>query len=358
MPVPRARALAVSTATERWFEENQRPLPWRSGYDPYHVWVSEVMLQQTRMEVVVGYFERFIRRFPSLDALACASVEEVLAAWSGLGYYRRARLLHAGASYVLEQWQGRIPDSVPELLKIPGVGRYTAGAIASIAFDRPAPIVDGNVARVLARLEMIAHPTGSASFSREAWECASSLAGAAASPRMLNQSLMELGALVCTPRNPSCGICPAAGLCAARAAGVVEQFPRSPVRRPSVDLRIPLFVVTDDRGFILLRLGEGRLMNGLYHLPHGNADLLGYCDDFDLGTPLGTFAHTVTHRRITFELFAADTGGSIADSRGEYVWVDPARLADVPHPSYVRKAVRLAMSARDERNICTSRRSW
>jgi A/G-specific adenine glycosylase len=346
MPRSRARPRAIAAATERWFEANQRPLPWRSSYDPYHVWVSEVMLQQTRMDVVIGYFERFMSRFPSLAALAGAPIEEVLAAWSGLGYYRRARMLHAGAGSVLQRWQGRIPDSVEELLRIPGVGRYTAGAIASIAFDRPAPIVDGNVARVLARMEMIPHPTGSTGFSREAWAHAESLAGAATSPRMFNQSLMELGALICTPRNPSCGICPAADLCAARAAGSVEQFPRSAVRRPPVDLRIPLFVVTDDRGFILLRLGEGRLMNGLYHLPHGNADLLGYFDAFAPGASLGTFAHTVTHRRITFELFAAEGRGMVADGRGEYIWVDPARLADVPHPSYVRKAVRLAISVR------------
>ena len=145
-------ASRLARKTERWFARNQRPLPWRDGYDPYHVWVAEIMAQQTRMEVVLAYFDRFLERFPTLAALADASDDDVTTAWSGLGYYRRARMLRDGARTVRERFGGTIPRDVETLLEIPGIGPYTAGAIASIAFDEAAPIVDGNVARVLARL--------------------------------------------------------------------------------------------------------------------------------------------------------------------------------------------------------------
>jgi A/G-specific adenine glycosylase len=145
LPAPR-----VARKTERWFARNQRPLPWRDSYDPYHVWVAEIMAQQTRMEVVLDYFGRFLERFPTLDALAGASDDDVTAAWSGLGYYRRARMFRDGARAVRERFGGVVPSEVSDLLTIPGIGRYTAGAIASIAFDEAAPSVDGNVARVLA----------------------------------------------------------------------------------------------------------------------------------------------------------------------------------------------------------------
>ncbi|HEX2060274.1 MAG TPA: A/G-specific adenine glycosylase, partial [Thermoanaerobaculia bacterium] len=315
---------------ESWFARHQRPLPWREAYDPYHVWVSEVMLQQTRMEVVLPYFARFLERFPSVAALASATDHDVMAAWSGLGYYRRARMLRAGAAVVMERFGGVIPSTVDELLEIPGIGRYTAGAIASVAFEARAPIVDGNVTRVLARIH------GS---DGDAWPRAEALVLACSSPRKLNQGLMELGALVCTPRNPSCLVCPVRERCVAVATGRVDELPAPKPKKETRALRIDLFVVSDARGRVLMRRESGPLMNAMYHLPHGDTALL-------TGKPLaavprrllGTFKHTVTTRKIEFTVYSAD----VERVRGsEYEWIDPETMHEVPHPSYVTKALRL-----------------
>ncbi len=310
---------------ERWFARSRRPLPWRENYDPYHVWVAEVMAQQTRMEVVLGYFARFVERFPTPAALAAASDDDVTAAWSGLGYYRRARMLRDGARAVVAR--GAMPRSVEELMTIPGIGRYTSGAIASIAFDDAAPIVDGNVARVLARLY---------ADDGDPWARAEELVQAAKSPRDLNQGLMELGALICKPRNPLCRECPLRDDCIAFAANRVADFPRPRKKPETRQLRIALYLVTDRRGRVLMRREAGPLMNAMFHLPHGDTSLL-------TGAPLhvsqkqrlGRFRHTVTNRRIEFEVFAAT-----AKKTRHYAWIDPA--SDFPHPSYVRKALRLA----------------
>ncbi len=326
---------------ESWFRKNQRPLPWREGYDPYRVWVSEVMLQQTRMEVVLGYYQRFIELFPTVACLARASLDDVTAAWSGLGYYRRARMLREGAIDVMARFAGAIPKPVDQLMTIAGIGRYTAGAIASIAYGRRAPIVDGNVARIVARLFLIEAPLGSAGLMHEAWLRAEDMVTLSASPRDLNQGLMELGALICTPRKPACQRCPLRRQCAAFSTGRVDELPRPKAKTATRELRIPLYLVMDRAGRVLMRRESGKLMRDMFHLPHGDTTLL-------TGTPLligaaeavGTFRHTVTNRRITFEVF---TVVRRPRARGrEYAWIDPAALAAIPHPSYVRKALRLA----------------
>jgi A/G-specific adenine glycosylase len=334
-------ARRIASQTESWFRKHQRRLPWRESYDPYAVWVSEVMLQQTRMEVVLGYFSRFMAQFPTVDSLARASLDEVTAAWSGLGYYRRARMLRDGAADVMTRFGGAIPRTVEELTSIAGIGRYTAGAIASIAHEQRASIVDGNVARIVARLFAIDAPLASPAFMREAWTRSEELVASSKSPRDFNQGLMELGALICTPRNPACDRCPLRRECAAFISGRVDQLPWPKVKTITRELRIPLYLVTDRDGRVLMRRESGQLMRGMFHLPHGDTTLL-------TGTPLrigaastlGTFRHTVTNRRITFEVFAV---ARRPRARGdEYAWVDPAALAAIPHPSYVRKALRLA----------------
>lgn len=307
---------------ESWFAIHQRPLPWRTRYEPYRVWVSEVMLQQTRMEVVLPYFANFMKRFPTLRALADATEEEVLAAWSGLGYYRRARMLHAAARAA----GGAVPRTLDALLALPGVGRYTAGAIASIAFNERAPIVDGNVARVLARI-----------FGEEddAWARAAALVDACEKPRDLNQGLMEIGALICTPRNPSCLVCPVRAECATKSDALPVAKPKKETRA----LRIALYLITDRRGRVLMRRESGPLMNAMFHLPHGDTSLLsGQPLPVAAGALLGTFRHTITTRRIEFALYAAKAR---VRASHEYVWIDPDAMSDVPHPSYVRKALRL-----------------
>jgi len=321
---------AITRAIERWFVRHQRPLPWRTAYDPYHVWVSEVMLQQTRMEVVLGYFERFITRFPDINALASASEDDVLAAWSGLGYYRRARMLRAGAIAVAER--GAMPETVEELMTIPGIGRYTAGAIASIAFQRRAPIVDGNVARVLARIKGV----------EDAWVHAAELVRVCDDPRNLNQGLMELGALVCTPRNPSCDVCVVRKWCVAYATDRVDELPRPKAKSETRRLHIPLYLVTDRDGRVLMRRERGQLMTSMFHLPHGDASLFGTAPlDVARSRLVGKFRHTVTNRRIEFTLFEAELTSTVRDG-DDYEWIDVTKLRTVAHPSYVAKALKLS----------------
>lgn len=330
-------ASLIVRRTESWFRRHQRPLPWRKRYEPYEIWVSEVMAQQTRIEVVLQYFARFIERFPSIESLARATPDSVTAAWSGLGYYRRARMLRDGAADVVERFGGKLPRSVDELLTIRGVGRYTAGAIASIAFDVAAPIVDGNVARVVSRLFAIEERAGSPALMRAAWARAEELVAHAKSPRDFNQGLMEIGALICTPRKPQCLACPLAEEC--RAKGDALPLPKA--KPQTRELHIPLYLVTDRAGRVLMRREAGQLMTSMFHLPHGDSSL------FDAAPlpirdaqTLGTFRHTVTNRKITFEVFTAKSRNRVTAK--PYRWVDPAELAAIPHPSYVRKALRIA----------------
>lgn len=296
------------------------------------------------MDLAVPYFERFIARFPDPPSLAAAAEHEVLTLWSGLGYYRRAKLLLAGAKWVVEHG-GAIPSDPEALRRIPGVGRYTAGAIASIAWDRAEPIVDGNVRRVAARVEALGDPAGSANLDRSLWSWAEGLVGAAASPRAVNQAVMELGALVCRPRAPRCDECPLGSLCRARKEGRPERYPLRRAGRPPAEMSIPLYVVSDSRGRILLQSEHAsRLTRGMFHLPHGSGELLGR-DDSARFRPIervGSFRHSITHRRIFFEVWRAEARGDSVAEGGEALWVDPAELDGFPHPSYVRKALAMA----------------
>ena len=293
------------------------------------------MLQQTRMEVVLPYFERFLARFPDVHALARATDDEVVSTWSGLGYYRRARMLRDGAVAVVERFGGVVPGTVEELLIIPGIGRYTAGAIASIAAQRRAPIVDGNVARVLSRLFADAG---------DMWPSATALVEACESPRDLNQGLMELGALICKPRNPACLLCPLRDDCVALANGRVDDFPPAKPKKLTRELRIPLYLVRDRRGRVLMRRASGTLMDAMYHLPHGDTSLLeGEPIAATPGALLGSFRHTVTTRKIEFLVYTATLRGP---ARGGYEWIDPNDLGAIPHPSYVKKALALTIAVR------------
>jgi A/G-specific adenine glycosylase len=323
---------------ESWFQRHQRALPWRIKYDPYLVWVSEVMLQQTRMEVVLRYFDRFVSAFPTIQTLSRSSEEDVLSAWSGLGYYRRARMLRQGAIDVVQRYGGRLPETVDELSSIRGIGRYTAGAIASIAFNHRAPIVDGNVARIVSRLFGI-----ESDLMREAWKVSEALVAHSTSPRLFNQGLMEIGALVCRPRNPDCDRCPLTAHCVAFTTARISELPP---RKPKVETRtmtIPLYYISDDRGRVLMRREGGELMTSMFHLPHGRATLFG-ADPLPVSEKklLGAFRHTITNRRIEFQLFTADLNGSVRESVDEYAWIDPSDLAHIPHPSYVAKAIAIA----------------
>lgn len=329
---------------ESWFEHNHRALPWRDGYDPYHVWVSEIMAQQTRMDVVLRYWPPFIDRFPTVESLAAADQERVLASWSGLGYYRRARMLREGARDVVERFGGVIPSDPTELQSIAGIGRYTAGAIASIAFDEAVPIVDGNILRLLARLEMLDEPLRSRGLENRCWTLAAELVELAASPRTLNQALMELGAAICTPRRPSCDDCPVSSHCAAAAAGREEDYPRAPVRQETIDLVVPVYLVTDAAGRVMLiRSSSGTMMNHMFRLP-GRDEQIGAAVAIEGVRPLrhiGEVRHSITNRRVRFEVWDATIDTVCDTPGGDIRWVGRDELSSIPHPSWVRKAIEL-----------------
>jgi A/G-specific adenine glycosylase len=267
---------AFRRALITWYARHARALPWRSRPTPYRVWVSEIMLQQTRVEVVRDYFTRFLKRFPGLRSLAAADEEEVLQAWSGLGYYRRARMLHGAAKVILEQHRGRFPSERAELLALPGVGLYTAGAILSIAFNRPEPIVDGNVERVFARVEALAENVktgpGRASIVESASRHVRQGAAEGHEPSQLNQALMELGATVCKPA-PDCAACPVRRWCAGRRAGTAQNLPVLPARARAERRRYLFAAITDGGGRLLfVRRPAGDrtspLPSGMWELPH------------------------------------------------------------------------------------------
>ncbi|HEY8130733.1 MAG TPA: A/G-specific adenine glycosylase [Thermoanaerobaculia bacterium] len=281
------------------------------------------MLQQTQMPVVLRFYERFIDRFPTIDDLAAASFDNVTAAWSGLGYYRRARMLREGAIAIRERFAGSLPSDLLSLMSLPGIGRYTAGAIASIAYERHAPIVDGNIARILARLFGV-------KSMRTMWERAEELVEAARSPRVFNQALMEIGALICRPKNPLCNQCPLRSECRAFARGRTHLAPRK--RAKTRELEIALSIVTDRRGRILMRRESGSLFDGMFVLPRGSRFAL-------RASLVGTFRHTITNRRITFVVYRSANGQRRTASEE---WIDPRNLENTPHPAYVRKALQIA----------------
>src|SRR5688572_4925603 len=251
-----------------FYDRNRRKLPWRESRDPYAVWVSEVMLQQTRVETVLRYYAPWMRRFPDVEALARAPEADVLHAWQGLGYYSRARRLQAAARAIVERHGGRLPSD-PELLRaLPGVGAYSAGAIASIAFGRREPIVDGNVVRVLTRLFGLKGDPTRGALKRRLWELSRELVPAER-PGDFNQALMELGATLCTPRSPACAVCLLAEGCVARERGLTERLPELPVRAAPTAVRAAAAVVrVRGRVLVVKERSDAARWAGLWTFPH------------------------------------------------------------------------------------------
>ncbi|MBX3269937.1 MAG: A/G-specific adenine glycosylase [Sandaracinaceae bacterium] len=329
-----------------WYDAHRRALPWRATRDPYAVWVSEIMLQQTRVETVVPYYERFLARFPDPHALARASEDEVLGLWSGLGYYRRARLLHAGAREVVARYGGEVPEDPAARRALPGVGRYTAGAIGSIAFDRREPVVDGNVARVLSRVHGIDTPLGRADTERALWAHAQALVDAER-PGDLNQALMELGARVCTPRGPRCAECPIARECVARRDGRTAELPVAKAKKPPREVACVAVVATRGDAVALVKR-EGELFGGLWELPsaegRGRAAARGALRTAGIGgrlgaAPVGVLEHVLTHRRLCVEVWRA-SAASVAGAGGRLV--ERAALHEVGTSTLTRRCLAVA----------------
>jgi A/G-specific adenine glycosylase len=293
---------AIATAVVGHYRQVQRDLPWRRTRDPYAIWVSEIMLQQTRVATVIPYWERWMARFPTVSALAEAPLDDVLAAWAGLGYYSRARNLHAGAQAVGARFGGALPARAAELREVPGIGPYTAGAIASIAFGERAPLVDGNVARVLARVFAIEHDIKSTAGGKALWAAAGELMAAlprAAAPGDLNQGLMELGATICAPAQPRCLACPLARDCVAARTGRHDELPVVAARKKASELPVlaRTLVWLEDAGEIVLaRRRPDGLFGGLWELPPSElAAALGVTVD---PAPVAFHDQTLTHRRL------------------------------------------------------------
>jgi A/G-specific adenine glycosylase len=348
LPFPPAE---VSRALLPWYGREGRDLPWRRTRDPYRIWLSEIMLQQTGVGTVIPYYERFLAAYPTVKELATARVEEVVELWAGLGYYSRARNLHAAARAVVERHGGGFPADLAELQALPGVGRSTAGAILSIAFDLPAPILDGNVRRVLCRLFALAEDPRRPSAEKKLWAWAEALTPADR-PQDYAQAIMDLGATLCTSKGPDCPRCPLAALCQAREQGVERELPLSG-RRKAVPTVIQVALLLERKGcFLVRRRPLSGMLGGLWEFPTAAVA--------EGGTPLsaarvllaelglqatlaeaGEVDHAYSHFRLDLRLFRGTVVDSGRVSEGEERWVDAACLQELPLHGAHKKAVKL-----------------
>lgn len=258
----------LQNALLRWFKQARRDLPWRNTSDPYYIWISEVMLQQTQVSTVIPFYLNFIKRFPTIGDLAAADLEEVLKSWEGLGYYARVRNLHRAARMVMERCGGKLPDEVEALRRLPGLGRYVAAAVASIAFGRPVAAVDGNVKRVLARLLAIGKPVNDPAAAEVFEEAAAELLYLE-EPGAFNEAMMELGALICRPRKPLCTECPWRDDCRAHRLGRIAELPQRKKRRRIPTQQIAVGVVLRGERMLITRRAEAGLLGGLWEFPGG-----------------------------------------------------------------------------------------
>jgi A/G-specific adenine glycosylase len=300
-----------------WFRRSRRDLPWRQNRDPYRIWVSEIMLQQTQVATVVPYFERFLNAFPTVQALAAAEEQAVLRLWEGLGYYRRARNLHQAAQRVVAEFGSQIPDDPAALQRLPGIGRYTMGAILSQAFDQRLPILEANSQRVLARLLAFSEDLRRGPARRRLWEAAEALLPSRKVGEF-NQALMELGALVCTPQTPRCPGCPLASVCEARRLGIQKQIPHTPAVLETIAVEEAAVVIHRGRKVLLVQRPPNGRWAGLWEFPHAPlangesyeataarlaSDLAGI--QATIGPELRTLRHGIMHYRITLVCFDA-----------------------------------------------------
>lgn len=299
-----------------WYYHNRRDLPWREETSPYRIWVSEVMLQQTQVATVIPYYHRFLERFPTLAALAAASLDDVLKAWEGLGYYARARNLYRAAVEIVERHGGRFPATYAELRTLPGFGEYTAGAVASIAFGEVVPAVDGNVKRVLARLFAIREEVGHGPAGRQLREIAAALVDPD-SPGEWNQALMELGATVCIPQTPKCLLCPLNDLCQARLQGLEHELPVKPAKKVLPHYEVTAAVIRENGKILIAQRPPEGMLGGLWEFPGGkveNGETLAeglrreIKEELGLEIAVGELIvivkHGYTHFKITLHAFA------------------------------------------------------
>jgi A/G-specific adenine glycosylase len=328
-----------------WYRRNRRDLPWRRTGDAYLVWLSEVMLQQTTVKTATPYYEAFAARYPRLPDLAAAEEEDVLALWSGLGYYHRARNLLRGARHMVERHGARFPKTLESALAVPGVGLYTASAVLSIAHGVPLPVVDGNVRRVLSRWFALRGPE---------WRTDAAFYNLADttldrdSPGDWNQALMELGATVCSPRKPACPACPVRSRCRAHALGIEGDLPEKRPRRAPVDVTVAAALVEEGGRVLLVRRAEGRLLGRMWEVPQTSLESKGHADlvrelkerlglDVVAGPLLVEARHAITYRRIRVEGYRARLRRPAPQDPDRFRWTSPVEAKDLPVSSMTRK---------------------
>jgi A/G-specific adenine glycosylase len=372
-----------------WFRTNARDLPWRDNRTPYRVWLSEMMLQQTQVDTVMPYFERFLVRFPTIDDLAAAPIGDVLKLWEGLGYYARARNLHKAAQMIVNERNGEWPRTVEGLMALPGIGRYSAGAIASLAFDVAAPVLDGNVIRVLCRLFAIQRDPKETKVKEELWQLAEELLphpptpspdsrstnqerGSASSPLLkpsspfsgegsgvrssageFNEALMELGALICTPRNPKCNICPLAKQCAAKKRNLQDQLPLKTKHKPLPHFDVTAAVIRKNGRVLIAQRPFGGRLGGLWEFPGGKVEpgeTLPQCLRREIkeelgvrikvGKPITSIDHAYTHFKITLHAFECEllSGKPQALQVQDFKWV---RMSELEKYAFAKTDLRI-----------------
>ncbi|QXD17158.1 A/G-specific adenine glycosylase [Rhodocaloribacter litoris] len=337
-----------------WFAAAARDLPWRHTHDPYRIWLSEVMLQQTRVDQAVPYYQRFLDAFPTVEALAAADLDEVLRLWEGLGYYARARSLHRAARMIVDDFGGRFPATYAEARRLPGVGPYTAAAVLSLAYEKPHAVLDGNVARVLARVFTVGDDVKAAATRRRLQARADDLLDPER-PGPFNEAMMELGATVCTPAGPRCPACPLRPVCGAFAEDRPEAYPVTTKKAPLPHHDVAVGLVFDEQGRVLIqRRPPDGLLGGLWEFPGGKRrpgePLEATCRrelyeelgiEVEVEAPFHRLSHAYTHFRITLHAFRCRLGtGTPASQNGEPVrWVPVAELKDYAFPRANRRLI-------------------
>jgi A/G-specific adenine glycosylase len=342
----------IRRALTGWYDRHRRNLPWRDTQDPYAIWISEIMLQQTRVETVVPYFLRFLARFPNAETLARAPLGEVLKVWENLGYYTRARNLHKAAGEIVERFGGRIPADLEEILRLPGIGRYTAGAILSIAFGRDVPAIDGNVRRVISRLFAVEESVDDAATRKRIEELVGTLVPKR-DPGRFNQALMELGAVCCTPKTPACPACPLQDDCRARVQGLAHRLPVRGKKKAIPHREVVSAVIRDGNGRLLIVQRPARgLLGSLWKFPGGilnpeeppeeglariAREELGI--EIGVGSPLAAVKHAYTHFRITLTAFSCTLREGIPTG-SPWRWAGTGELEELPFSKADRRIAR------------------
>ena len=329
-----------------WFDRNKRDLPWRRNRSPYRTWISEIMLQQTRVETVKPYFERWMQRFPDVKTLAEADLQEVLRLWEGLGYYSRARSIHKAAQKILTEYNGELPSDPALLQKLPGIGAYTAGAVASIGFGLPAAALDGNIRRILARYYDIAAPVRTPETEKRLWELAAENLDRER-PGDFNEALMDLGSAICLPENPQCLLCPLCENCLARQHGTTAERPVMLKAEPIPHYIVTAAVIPDESGerFLLTKRPAKGLLGGLWEFPGGKQEAGESLEDcirreireeldiaINVGEPFGVYKHAYTHFKVTLHAFLCrmTEGEPKPLAADELGWFTREALKDLP----------------------------